>query len=67
MHRMNYPYGKATEKSSCSGRTCGEATESRAHVVVGCQRYKEERDMPESGTRDVNEGGMRSFEALDRS
>ena len=37
--------------------------ESRTHIVAECEVYKEERDVLE--VRDMNEDGMKSFEALD--
>ena len=44
---------------------CGKARESRTHKVVECELYKEERDILEREMREVNEGGIKSFDALD--
>ena len=50
------------ERQNCP---CGKAKESRAHIVAECELYKEERDVLEGEMRDVNEGGMKSFDALE--
>ena len=47
------------EEVNARDSPCGKAIESRAHTVAESQLYKEERD--------VNEGGMKSFEVLDSS
>ena len=44
---------------------CGKARESRTHIVAECELYQEERDTLEKEIREVNEGGMNLFEALD--
>ena len=44
---------------------CGNAMESRTHLVVECELYKEERDVLEGDMRDMNEDGMKPFDALD--
>ena len=36
-------------------------------IVTECELYKEERDVLEGGMREVSEGGMKSFDALDSS
>ena len=44
---------------------CGKARESRTHKVAECELYKEERDTLEKEMWEVNEGGIKSFDALD--
>ena len=44
---------------------CGKARESRIRIVAECELYKDERDILEEETREVNEGGMNWFDALD--
>ena len=39
--------------------------ESKTHIVAECELYKEERDTLETEMREVMEGGMNLFEALD--
>ena len=43
---------------------CGKARESTIRVVAECELYKEEQDMLVEEMREVNEGGMKSFDAL---
>lgn len=40
-------------------------TEQNSYRVAGRELYKEERDELEGETRDVNDGGMEPFDALD--
>ena len=40
---------------------CGKARESRIHIVVECELYKDERDILEEEMREVNEGDMNLF------
>ena len=44
---------------------CGEARESRIHIVAECELYKDERDILEKEKREVKEGGIKSFDVLD--
>ena len=44
---------------------CGKARESRIHIVAECELYKDERDILEGEMREVKEGGIQSFDALD--
>ncbi|CAM9479691.1 unnamed protein product [Sphacelaria rigidula] len=44
---------------------CGEAIESRSHLVAECELYKQERDVLEGKMRDANEDGMKPFDPLD--
>ena len=44
---------------------CGEAVESKTHMVGECETYKEERDVSEM--RKIDEYGMEKFGALELS
>ena len=44
---------------------CGKARESRIHIVAECELYKDERDILLEEMREVKEGGIKSFDALD--
>ena len=44
----------------------GEALESRTHVVAECEPFKEKWDVLEGEMRDLNEGGVKSFDASER-
>ena len=44
---------------------CGKARERTIHIVVECEPYKEEWDVLEEEMREVKEGGLNSFDALD--
>ena len=44
---------------------CGKARESRIHIVAECELYKDERDILDEEMREVKEGGIKSFDALD--
>ena len=44
---------------------CGRARESKVHIVAECELYKEERGILEEEIREVKEGGIKSFDALD--
>ncbi|CAM9895821.1 unnamed protein product, partial [Sphacelaria rigidula] len=44
---------------------CGEAIESRTHIVAECELREEERDGLERETGDANEGGLKSFDAFE--
>ena len=50
------------DKQNCP---CGKATESRTHIVAECEPYQEERDVLEGEMRDLDNSGMKSFDALD--
>ena len=43
---------------------CGKARESRIYIVAECELYQEERGILEEEMREVNEGGMKSFDIL---
>ena len=43
---------------------CGKATESRTHIVGECEVYKEERDVLEEDTREIDECDMEEFDTL---
>ena len=40
---------------------CGEAIESRTHRVGECEMYKEERDVLEEETREIDKCDMKEF------
>ena len=44
---------------------CGNARESRIHIVAEYEQYKKERDMLEEDMGEVKEGGIKLFDALD--
>ena len=46
---------------------CGKAIESRTHVVGECEMYKEEQDVLEKETREIDECDMDNFSSLDDS
>ena len=46
---------------------CGKAIESRSHIVGECDLYKEERDVLEEGTKEIDECDMEEFGTLDSS
>ena len=50
------------DKKNCP---CGEAIESRTHMVAEYELYQEERDVLEGEMRDLDKSGMKSFDALD--
>lgn len=51
------------EEVDAQNRRCGEAVESRTHIVSECKRYEEETRHTKGGGQDVNESGMESFGA----
>ena len=44
---------------------CGKVRESRIQLVAECELYKDEHDILEEEMREVKEGGIKSFDALD--
>ena len=62
--RKIYTCSREEEDVDAQKCPCGEAMESRAHIVAECELYKEEREVLEGEMRDMNEDGMKSFEAL---
>ena len=63
--RKRYTSSRVEEEEEAQTCPCGKARESRTHIVAECELYKEERDTLEKEMREVNEGGMNLFEALD--
>ena len=64
--RKRYTSSREEEDVDAQKCPCGKAMESRTHIVAECELYNEERDVREGEMRDMNEDGMKSFEALDR-
>ena len=63
--RKRYTSTRAEEEEKKQNCPCGKAMEGRIHEVGECELYMEERDALEGGMRDLNKGGMKSFDALD--
>ena len=62
--RKSYTSGRVEEEAQTC--PCGKARESRIHLVAECELYKEKRGiMLEEEMREVKEGGIKSFDALD--
>ena len=63
--RKRYTSSRVEEEEEAQTCPCGKARESRTHIVAECELYKKERDTLVEEIREVNEGGMDLFEALD--
>ena len=64
--RKRYTSSREDEDVDAQKCPCDKAMVSRTHIVAECELYKEERDVLEGEMLDVNnEGGMKSFDALD--
>ena len=63
--RKRYTSSREEEEEDAQKCPCGKTMESRTHIVAECELYKEERDVAEGEVRDMNEDGMKSFDALD--
>lgn len=61
--RKGYTSSRGEEEDA---QTCsfGKGKESGTDVVAKCEPYENERDVLESGMREVNVGGLRYFDAL---
>ena len=63
--RKRYISSRVEEEEDAQTCPCGKARESRVHIVAECELYKEERDILVEEMREVEEGGIKSFDALD--
>ena len=63
--RKRYTTKRVEEEKDKQSCPCGQAIESRTHIVAECEVYQEERDVLEGEMRDLNKSGMKSFDALD--
>ncbi|CAN0093298.1 unnamed protein product [Sphacelaria rigidula] len=63
--KKRYTSRRVEEEEDGQNCLCGKAIESRSHIVAECELYKEEREVLDGEMRDVNKGGVESFDTLD--
>ena len=64
--RKRYTSSREEEEIDAQMCPCGKAIESRTHIVGECEMYKEERDVLEEETREIDECDMEEFHTLRR-
>ena len=65
--RKRYTISREEEEVDAQMCPCGKPIESRSHIVGECEMYKEERNVLEEETREIDECDMEKFGALDSS
>ena len=64
--RKRYTSSREEEESDAQMCPCGKAIESRTHIVGECEIYKEERDVFEEETREIDECDKEEFGTLNK-
>ena len=58
---------RVEEEGDAQTCSCSKAIESRTHLAGECEMHKEEQDVLEEETREVDECDMEDFDTLDSS